>query len=92
MNETTLTLPIIHLNGSSARSLLEDNRNAYNALYDAQSVLCKASPHPRDYYVAEDEQAFYKAKAEHGDRIQALNKIMEDLDNIGAYLMTHIKD
>jgi hypothetical protein len=43
--------PTIHLNGTSADSLLRDDEAAHDAVTQAISALAQVAPHGRDYYV-----------------------------------------
>ncbi len=81
----TLQLPQVNINGSSARSLLEDNREAWRALETAREALQKAMPNGRDYQTAEPG-AYQAAREQHLARIAAVVKIQEELDVIGTHL------
>ena len=49
--QENITIPMVHLNGTSKKELLEQLENAYRAVVDAGRVLARATPHDRDYYV-----------------------------------------
>jgi hypothetical protein len=72
-----MTLPTIHLNGSSKESLVHDARTAYSALLDAADALSRMSPHRRDYYTAPD--TWDAATAEHAARIEAVQGVMDSV-------------
>jgi hypothetical protein len=46
-----LAIPTIHLNGTSQESLISGYLDAITALHHAGSVLARAAPNMRDYYV-----------------------------------------
>lgn len=78
-SRTHLTVPTVHLNGTSKESLLEGYETAYRALNECLDVVHKATvPNGRDYYTQGDS-AFYKAADEHGARIQKLREVQDDL-------------
>ena len=45
-----ITLPTIHLNGTSPETLLEDNINCARACNQALDIILKAEFNARDYY------------------------------------------
>jgi len=45
-----MMMPTIHINGTSAKELLEQLRNASVAVREARGALQQAAPHGRDYY------------------------------------------
>ena len=71
------TLPTIHLNGSSKRSLVRDAQSAYSALIAAVDALCAMHPHQRDYYPSPG--TWDAASDEHADRIKAVSGVMDDI-------------
>ena len=71
------TTPNINLNGTAPEALFDQNYAAYKAVQDAMDALCAAAPHGRDYY---DEHRFRAARAEHYNRIKALEGIAHDLE------------
>ena len=82
-----MTLPTIHLNGTSVESLLEDNDRAYRAINAAYDALRLAGPNGRDYY-PQGGGAMEAAQDEHRERLLALHGIITQLENIGEYLAT----
>lgn len=48
--DATLVVPIVHLNGTSANSLVEDRLKAYAAIGEAYDALKQMGPNGRDYY------------------------------------------
>ena len=75
-----LTMPIIHLNGTSKESLLEGYELAYSAIGDTMRTLQEAAPNARDYYPA--PVSYPKAADEHAARLKALATVREELEQI----------
>ena len=50
MSKNQIQMPIIHMNGTSPETLLEDNLNALRAIGDALDVIHKMEFNGRDYY------------------------------------------
>lgn len=69
--------PTIHLNGTSAESLLEDLGQAYTALGEAYEKLQQCAPNGRDYYVKPGTME--TARAEHHDRLRRVESVREEL-------------
>ena len=64
----SLTLPTVHLNGTSRDGLLEGYIAAMDAIRLAMKALQSAAPHPRDYYVQSNMSA-HLARDEHFTRL-----------------------
>ena len=75
-----IQVPTIHLNGTSKRVLLEELGAADESVRDAFEKLAHAAPNARDYYVADDPEAFTKAKREHVARLNKIREIVEELE------------
>jgi Ser/Thr protein kinase RdoA (MazF antagonist) len=73
-----LETPLVHLNGTSKKALLEQLQVAANSLYAARKSLYDASPHGRDYYPKE-AGAFKRAAEQHESRIKRLSSVYEEL-------------
>lgn len=79
------TVPTVHLNGTSAESLLEAYDKAGRALALAQAALEECSPHARDYYPQgtavdlEGNDAFDNAHNEHLARCNSLANLRAQL-------------
>lgn len=80
-----LTLPTVHINGTSREELQRQNREAWAAINAAITALNNAAPHARDYYV-EGEEAFRKAAAEHLTRKAKLLEVQKELTQIAYHL------
>jgi hypothetical protein len=72
-----MTLPTIHLNGTSQEALIDDARTAYSALDEAVKALCRMHPHGRDYYPVPG--TWDAASDEHDTRIQAVQGVMSEI-------------
>jgi hypothetical protein len=81
----TLTLPAIHLNGTSADDLLEDQCSAMSAISKAIDVLHRTGPNARDYYTQGPEH-FRKAQAEHNARINKLQEVKAEIEQIAEHI------
>jgi hypothetical protein len=80
-----LTVPTVHINGTSRDELLEQIRDAYLAIGKAMEALAKASPNGRDYYPQGDE-ACRAARKEHQSRAERLASVRDELLTIGQSL------
>ena len=76
-----LMIPTIHLNGTSAESLMEDLDNAYSVLNTALSALAQTAPNGRDYYV-QAAGNMEKAQAQHYERMKKLQNVQRELQAI----------
>lgn len=84
-----LQVPTIHLNGSAQSILMEDLRNAAEAVSFAIDRLAKTAPHMRDFYVRQDlskappepcgERDFREAAEQHRNRLRTLNRVYAEL-------------
>jgi hypothetical protein len=79
--QENITIPMVHLNGTSKQELLKQLENAYRAIVDAGKALAQATPHDRDYYVIGDGVGA-KARDEHYARMRKLAEIERDLEEI----------
>jgi len=71
--------PTISLNGSPADRLMENTRNAQDALRKAQEALSAVYPNARDYQGWDE---FYVAQKEHEARAAAVQQILRDLSEL----------
>lgn len=74
----TITVPTIHLNGTSRGELQDQIREAYAGVSNAIEKLQGAYPNARDYYV-QGPDAFTKARAEHEARMHKLSDVAHEL-------------
>lgn len=74
-----VTIPTIHLNGTSAKTLQDEIRKACSDLQMARMSLASMTVHARDHYVKHDKDSFKFARDEHVARLKALDDIYEEL-------------
>lgn len=73
-----MTPPTVHLNGSSADTLLEGYEAAAESLGAALEALAGAAPNARDYYV-QGPSAFEEARREHVARLEKVTAVLEEI-------------
>ena len=76
--ELGLILPIVHLNGTSRESLLEDREKLYTALREADRALAQAGPNGRDFYP--EPGLMEKAVAQHRRRQATLAGLIAEIE------------
>jgi len=79
-----MTKPTIHLNGTSAKDLLEQYRNAMEAISAAGDALAKCGPNGRDYY-PQGPEAIGKALDEHRSRRQRIEVIYDEITELAGH-------
>ena len=79
-----MTLPTIHTGGTSASSLLADNKAAFTAINAAIKALSAAAPNGRDYYLTPGGTE--AAVEEHRARLDKLLAVRKDLEELCRYL------
>ena len=79
--QPSLTVPTVHLNGTSRDELLRQVQDAGQALWQAIDALAKAAPNARDYY-PQGVVAYPAARGEHDRRCQALRKVYHELTQL----------
>ena len=72
-------VPTVHLNGTSAESLVEGLNAALDALHEAQRLMCEAAPNGRDYY-PQAPLAAGAAMDAHERRLTNLNRMLTELE------------
>ena len=85
--QTELTMPTVHLNGSDGQTLLAGYNTALEALHDAHATIQMAAPHGRDYYV-QGGAAITAAIAEHVERLSKITQIIAEI----MVLRDHVQD
>jgi len=75
---TKITVPTIHLNGTDAATLADQNSHANRAVNAAIKALVDAMPNARDYYTQGDE-AHLAATNEWADRLTRLRSVKDEL-------------
>lgn len=81
-----MTPPTIHLNGTSAESLIEAYTAAYDALEVAYEAMKATYPNNRDFYV-QGEHAIDAAIFEHRSRLQKIDDLKAGLDMLIGSIM-----
>lgn len=90
MSENTKPiLPIIHMNGTSAKTLLEDYREAMNAVQAAKEALQKVEFNARDYYP--EPGLWDKALQERREMFEKLTGVYEDLQAIAVHCYENLR-
>jgi hypothetical protein len=74
-----MTVPTIHLNGTSKARLIDALCNASDALNAAYAALRETAPNGRDYY-PQGPAALPAATNEHLDRLRRLDAIKAEID------------
>ena len=82
---SNLSLPTVHLNGSSQESLLDGYVAAIEALRVAAQALQATSPHDRDYYT-QGPDALPKAVKEHSARLHRIAVTIHELNAIAEHV------
>lgn len=77
---TKLTLPTIHLNGTSRSVLMKDYRTALDAVNNAVNATQETGPNGRDYYPVDG--SMQKALAENRARVDRLVAVRDELMEI----------
>ena len=70
-----MTLPTVHLNGTSVESLLEQNEHVLHSLYTTLEAMSLAAPHGRDYY-PQGNEALGSAIEEHKTRVDLIQGLL----------------
>ena len=76
--------PIVNLHGTSKSELLDQHFAACDAIRAAMLALGAAAPNGRDYQTQPGAYTF--ARAEHSDRVQALDRILIELQDIAEQI------
>ncbi len=78
MEKPKLTIPTVHLNGTSFAGLYDPVVRAGEEISGAIGTLAECAPHGRDYYL-QGEGAYAKARDEHLSRIARLQSVLDEL-------------
>ena len=82
---SNITLPTIHLNGTSRDSLLEGYMAAMDAIRLAMKALQSAAPNARDYYVQAGD-TFCMAQNQHFVRLARLRETLDELNTLAEHV------
>lgn len=74
-----MQLPVIHMNGTSRDSLVEDLCKVSHVLNDAYEAMKQACPNGRDYYPL-GPGAIRQAESEHLDRLRRVDAVKSEID------------
>lgn len=80
-----LLAPLIHMNGSSADTLIDGYRAAHSALSAGLDALYACSPNGRDYYPQAKQgcpDPFKQARREHDARIERVRQTLTEIESI----------
>lgn len=80
---TEITIPTIHLNGSSKQVLMDDLLAAHRAIGVALNKMRQCTPNGRDYY-PQGDGVTEKARAEHAERCRKLLEVHDELMEIAV--------
>ena len=84
---SSLSVPTIHLNGSSGGRLADALQEAMRGCHNAIELLAATEPHGRDYY-PQGEGAYEKARDEYLARRRAIENVCKEL----AYIEERIHE
>ena len=76
-----LTIPTVHMNGTSRDNLVNPLREAYKALRIALDKLAETAPNGRDYY-PQGPDAINRAMDEYRSRQERLQSVQKELTDI----------
>jgi len=76
-----MQLPLIHLNGTSRESLLDDACTACDAVRAAITALKDTAPNDRDYYPLVPD-ALRRAQDEYNSRAERLGSVLRELEEL----------
>ena len=82
---SNITLPTVHLNGTSRDGLLEGYIAAMDAIRLARKALQSAAPHARDYYVQAGD-TFCLAQNQHFVRLARLRETLDELNTLAEHV------
>lgn len=74
VEQVSYVLPIVNLNGASARDLMEQQLEVKRALDKLNHALREACPHPRDFQLS-PEGDYDKAMAIHREELDVVSKL-----------------
>lgn len=85
-----ITLPTIHLNGTGAKTIFEENVEASTSCSEALAIIEKMEFNARDYY-PQGPEAYTAARAERNVHVEALRKAKEHFMAIALHAQEFIK-
>lgn len=86
-----MTKPTIHMNGTSPDDLLEQYRNAMDAIQAAGEMLAQCGPNGRDYY-PQSPEALTSAIDEHRSRRERIEAVFEEVQELAMHCMDAVEE
>lgn len=86
-----ITLPTIHLNGTGAKTIFDENLEAMTAIGEALALIQKMEFNMRDYY-PQGPDAYSAARAERNVHVEAIRKAKEHFMAIAMHAQEFIKE
>jgi hypothetical protein len=84
-----LIIPVVHLNGSGKKNLIEGYVQAARAVNDAMQKICNTYPHMRDYYIMDNsDELFKRAQKQHYRRVDRLREVAVELNALALGVHT----
>jgi hypothetical protein len=85
---TTVVVPVITLNGTSAEDLYYQRADAAQGVRDAIGHLQEAAPHARDH---KDGNTYQAALRLHNSRLSRLESVLKEIEVELAYISKFVK-
>jgi hypothetical protein len=84
MSEIKVEVPVININGSSPKTMVDDILTALKALNAAADAVVQTAPHPRDWQTVKDGDALFRvARDQHHARLYRLGVTHAELEAVG---------
>jgi hypothetical protein len=83
MSTYGLVVPALNINGTSAKELLAQIREAWHGVREARRLHGLTIPHGRDYQTV-DPRLYRLAREQHHQRTAALAAVEDDLERIAT--------
>lgn len=75
---TKIVFPIVNMNGDKKETLTKQLQDLYEALSNVSDKLGNVFPHGRNYQ-CNDQDDYFHARAQHDRWLEALNKILKEV-------------
>lgn len=76
-----VTIPTVHMNGDTREELIRVNMRVYEKAGDLLTALYQSGPNGRNFY-PQGVEAIIHAAEEHRDRIEAVQRIKAEMEEI----------
>lgn len=83
------TAPVLNLNGTSAKNLIEEYKAAYTAIQAAYEAVQQVTVHGRDFQTA-PEGTYEKARAEQLARLTKLQEVADDMAELARLVQEQV--